>query len=349
MSQALSLVTGTGDGSQNESMSVADYLTSHDVVSTLRRDDRLVERFSRPDADFFSRLRGTNPTPEKLFKYYGKQVSVKFASDTGITILKVHSFRPNDSYELVEKLLELGEKRVNMLNTRSYTDSISTSRRQLAQAEQDLAAVQGRLTAFRQVRNDIDPSATGQAQIGIISGLTAQLSAAKAQLAAVGSTIDQSSPQYQALSRRVAALQAQVSAQSSRLVGNSSAIASDISGFESLQMRQAFLVKRYEAAAASLGKGARAGAQPATLSRAGRRSEHAGEGVVSPTLPHPGDDRDRAVVDLRDRMVARGRRARACRLARSTRRSGDRAVAAWGRERRCRHHGRPPSSTATGC
>ena len=48
---------------QGEAMSVADYLTSHDVVATLRKQDRLVERFHDRDADFFSACaRPTRPT-----------------------------------------------------------------------------------------------------------------------------------------------------------------------------------------------------------------------------------------------------------------------------------------------
>jgi capsular polysaccharide transport system permease protein len=91
VSQALSMVTGVS-AAQNEAMSVADYLTSHDVVDTLRDHDRLVERFRDTGADFFSRLRQANPTPEKLLKYYRQQVKVHHNTETGITTLDVRSF-----------------------------------------------------------------------------------------------------------------------------------------------------------------------------------------------------------------------------------------------------------------
>lgn len=251
VSQALSAVTGLS-ASQNEAMSVADYLTSHDVVAELRRNDRLVERFHNPAADILSRLPSADPAPEKLLKYYRKQVQVNYNTETGITTLKVHSFTPQDSYDIARKLLELGERRVNILNTRSYNDSIATSRRNLAAAENALADVQGRLTQFRQSRADIDPQASGEAQIGLVSNLTAQLSVARAQLNAMGGMISPSSPQYRALAGRVAALQGQVNAQTGRLTGGSGAIANDISGFEGLKLRQQFLSKRYEAASGAL-------------------------------------------------------------------------------------------------
>lgn len=254
VSQALSIVTGTGNGSQSEAMSVADYLTSHDAVAALRRDDQLVERFHRPDVDFFSRLRSGDPTPEKLLKFYLKHVQVHYDTETGITTLKVHSFRPEDSYVLVGKLLRLGEQRVNILNTRSYEDAIALSRRQLSEAEGKLAQVQARLTAYRQQRGDIDPQASGTAQIGLVTTLSGQLSAARAQLASMGRMINPSSPQYQAVAARVHALEAQVGAQSGRLTGGGRTIAADIGGYEGLQLQQQFLAKRYEAAAAGLEK-----------------------------------------------------------------------------------------------
>lgn len=251
VSQLLSSASGLSAG-QDEAMSVADYLTSHDVVSTLRAQDGLVQRFHRDDADPWSRLHSADPTPEALLKYYRGQVNVKYNTETGITTLTVNSFRPRDSFELVRKLLQLGEQRVNELNIRSYTDSISQTQRQLQAAEDALAANQIRMTHFRQSRSDIDPQASGTAQIGLVTTLNGQLSAARTQLNAMGGLINRSSPQYRALSARVGALSAQVAQQAGRLTGSSGAIANDIGGFEDLKLRQDFLAKRYDAAAASL-------------------------------------------------------------------------------------------------
>lgn len=253
VSQMLSAATGLSSA-QNEAMSVADYLTSHDVVATLRREDRLVQRFHDTGGDVLSRLSRADSAPETLLKYYRKQVKVEYNTETGITTLRVHAFRPADAYELNRKLLLLGERRVNILNLRSYNDAVAMSRRQLGDAEQALAGAQLALTTFRKASGDIDPQASGQAQIGLVTTLTGQLAAARAQLSAMGGMIDHASPQYRALEGRVAALSAQVGAQSGRLVGSSGAIANDISGYEGLRIRQQFLAKRYEAAAASLEK-----------------------------------------------------------------------------------------------
>ena len=251
MSEALSMVTGVS-AAQNESMSVADYLTSHDVVDTLRREDNLVARFHRSGVDYFSKLSSPNPAPETLLKYYREQVMVHYNTETGITTLKVRSFTPQDSFDITRKLLELGEARVNVLNERSYNDSIAVARRQLGQAEQVLQQNQLALTRLRQTKAEIDPAMSGQAQTNVVATLTGQLSGARAQLSAMGRLISTNSPQYQALAARVRAMEAQLASQSGRIAGTGGSIASNMGGFQELQLRQEFLAKRYEAAAAAL-------------------------------------------------------------------------------------------------
>jgi len=250
---ALTMLTGVGSG-QNEAMSVADYLTSHDAVAKLRKEDGLVERFQRPGVDVLSRLFGTNPTPERLLRYYQRQVKVKFDTDSGITTIKVHSFTPEDSYHIAQKLLQIGEQRVNALNERSYADEIANARRVLDEAEAALTANDAAMTAFRHRSGDIDPQATGTAQIGLVSTLTAQLAAVRAQLQTMSGVISPSSPQYQALAAHAASLQTQLDAQSGKLTGRSDSITNDVSEYQSLVLRRDFLNKRYEAAAASLEK-----------------------------------------------------------------------------------------------
>lgn len=251
VSQALSSVTGLSSA-QSEAMSVSDYLASHDAVGELRRRAGLVERFARPDADPLSRLDAANPTPEKLLKYYRRRVDVDYNTETGITTLAVRSFRPEDSFVLTRELLEMGERRVNAMNQRSFADAIAASRRQLAEAETDLARLQARMTGFRQSRREIDPEASGQAQLGLVSNLNARLASAQAQLNAMNGLISPSAPQYRAVAAQVAALRAQVAGQSGRLVGSENSIASNVGGYEELKLRQEFLAKRYDAAATAL-------------------------------------------------------------------------------------------------
>jgi capsular polysaccharide transport system permease protein len=240
--------------SQSEAMGVADYLRSHEVVDALRGRLQLVERFRRPEADFLSALHPANPTPETLEKYYNGKVKIEYNRDTGISDMTVRTFRPEDSYAVINALLTMGEQRVNAQNRRTYNDALSSARTQLAEAEQAAAAVQKRITNYRQDRGDIDPAGSGEAQIRMVSGMTAALSNARAQLSAMRRLISPTSPQYLAMAQRVRSLESELAAQSSKLTGGNSTIANSLGGYEDLKVRQEFAAKRYEAAAANLEK-----------------------------------------------------------------------------------------------
>ena len=246
-----------GGGAENagpEAMSVADYLTSHDVVATLRSRLGLVDRYRRPGVDWLSILGGgDHPTDEKLLKYYLAHTKVEVNGATGITVIQARAFSPQDAYVIATALLDLGDQRVNSLNRAAYTDAIASQERQLGEAQDRLAKAQAAISGFRASQSDIDPTGTGTAQTALVAQLTGALAAARAQMVSVGQTIDRSSPQYVALSRRVAALQAQVDAQQSKLAGNGGrTIASQVAGYNELVMRQTFAQRQYETIATAL-------------------------------------------------------------------------------------------------
>lgn len=250
----LSQILASAGGAANstpEAMSVADYLTSHDVVDTLRRNFGLVQRYQRPQIDAFSRL-VDGPTDEKLLRFYRAHTKVELDSATGITSIRVRAFTARDAYDIARALLALGDQRINSLNRQAYEDQVTRQERQLRDAEDELRRTQQAISVFRERQRDIDPTGTGEAQTTLIATLTGQLAALRAQMASVGQAISRSSPQYVALSRQVRALESQIASQQSRLAGSGSTIASQVANYNELQLRQQFASKRYEAVASAL-------------------------------------------------------------------------------------------------
>lgn len=237
---------GGAVGAMSEAQSVSDYLTSHDVVEALQKRVDLVAMFHRPEADALSRLMVDKPTPEFLLDYYQKQVDVYYDLQTGITTLKARAFRRDDAYRLASTLLALGEQRVNDMNVRSFADAVALSRRQRDEAEQALADIQVRMTSFRQAGRDVDPENTATAQINVVSRLTQELSAARAQLQTTSQLIGPQGPQAEALRQQIRSLQAQVDAQSGRLAGGGTAIAAGLGNYERLKIQQEMMAKRYQ-------------------------------------------------------------------------------------------------------
>jgi capsular polysaccharide transport system permease protein len=255
-SSALSGLLGGGGGGSSvsaigDSLTVADYLQSHDAVEALQKRLDLVALFRRPEADVLSRLMIARPTPEYLYGYYQKQVQVEFDTDTGITTLTARAFRPGDAYAIASQLLQLGERRVNEMNVRSYGDAVSLTKRQLDETERSLRAIGGQVTNFRQTQRDVDPAGSASAQIGLVSQLQASLSAARSQLQTTSQLIGTSNPQGDALRKQIQSLEQQIASQNARLTGGSGAIATGLGTYEDLQTQRAFLQQRYASVSTS--------------------------------------------------------------------------------------------------
>ena len=247
-------IAGGSTPAESEASSVSDYLQSHDAVAALQKKTDLVAMFRRSNADAVSRLYPANPTPETLLKYYRKKVDVHYDRDAGITDLTVKAFTREDAFKLATLLLELGEQRVNDMNSRSYQDAVRSSQRQLADAENSVAEIQSRMTKFRQAKADVDPEGTGQAQIKLLSELNGNLAGARAQLQTMSGAISHSSPQYIAMKRQVDSLSSEISRQTSKVSTGQTDMASSLGGYEDLKIRQEFAGKRYEMAAAAFDK-----------------------------------------------------------------------------------------------
>jgi capsular polysaccharide transport system permease protein len=234
----------------SEAYAVGEYLSSHDAVARLRKEDDLVRRFRPDGVDVLSRLWSSNPTPERLLKFYRRQVTIEQDLTSGITHLRVHAFTPEDAFLISSKLLLMGEQRINAINDRTYRDQVTTAQRELAEAEQDMVRIQSQMTGYRRAKEDINPEGTGQMQMTMVSGLTARVVEARSRLRAMAGLISPSSPQYRALAVQLRALEAQVAAQNSKIAGQDDSIATSLGGYEALSVQREQATRRYAAAAA---------------------------------------------------------------------------------------------------
>jgi len=249
--QLLGFALGSG-ASETDAYIVQEYLMSHDAVAHLQAKNNLIGIFTRDGVDGFSRLWTTYLTPERLLKFYRKQVVIRADDETSITHLTVHTFRPDDSRAIAESLLEMGEQQVNAINERTYNDQVSNAQRSYDEANHQLGEIEAQFTAYRVGHQDVDPTDTGKAQVTMISGLTANLVGARARMQAMGGAISHSSPQYQAMVRQVQTLEAQVAAQSSRVVGGDHSVANRLGDYEQLVIKRTEIAQVYTVAASQL-------------------------------------------------------------------------------------------------
>ena len=166
-----------------DAMGVRDYLQSHDDVAALRQRLPLVEIFRRPEADHLARLWWSEPTAERLLDYFHRMANAEFDTTSGITTLRVRSFRSEDSQAIARQLLTLSEELVNQLNRRLQEDSLRVAREEVARAEARLTAAQLAVSEFRERERSVDPTRSAGLALDNIGKLEGALAQARADLA----------------------------------------------------------------------------------------------------------------------------------------------------------------------
>ncbi len=267
--------TGLSTG-QEQTNEVLGYVHSRDALKALVRDVAFKSKFASDQIDFASRY----PKPlqddsfEGLYKYYGKMVEGRLDSDSGLAVIKVKAFRPEDAYQINRRLLDLSESLVNRLNGRAQNKGIAEAQKQVELATTRALNARVALSRFRNSQQIIDPSQQAVGVLDISNGLVAQRAALMAQLDQI-QRVAPNNPSIPALQNRVSAISVQIASQESRVVGTSDGIASKLGGYENLAVEQEFATQNLNVAQAALVQ-ARAEAQ---------QQQFYLERVVDPNLP----------------------------------------------------------------
>jgi capsular polysaccharide transport system permease protein len=201
-----------------DSQILVNYIQSRAMVEALEREVDLKAIFSRSDADYFSRLPADEPI-ENIEKYWRKRVDVGIESFSGIIMVNLRAFSPQESLLLSRKVIELSEKLVNDISTRSRRDTLAQSQVELTRAENRLKQA---TTAMRDARNAegvVDAGASAEAINKLITMLRLQLSHAESDLASQGEAAAANSPQARVLHEQIASLKQQIADYSSKIAG----------------------------------------------------------------------------------------------------------------------------------
>lgn len=240
-------------GGQEQSSEILGYLRSRDALQDVSRTVDVRAIFSAEEADWLSQFPGPfeDGNFEDLYEYYASMVFAGPDADTGLTILSVNAFRPQDAQALNAGLLDLSEQLVNRLNARINAQAISEAEDRVRLAEQRVRNARVQLAAFRNQSDLLDPEQQGAAVLTVSSSLLTQEAAMRAKLAEVEAATP-NHPSLPSMRERVAALAQQVAEQTGRAVGTPGGIASKLAGYETLLVEQEFATQMLTAANASL-------------------------------------------------------------------------------------------------
>lgn len=244
--------TGLGGG-QEQSSEILGYLRSRDALRDVSKDIDVRKVFSDPSADWISRYPALfhEDNFENLYQYYTSMVAAQPDVDTGLTVLTVNAFRPEDAAALNRALLGLSEQLVNRLNERVNSKAITEAQAQVTAAEDRVRQARVQLAAYRNRSEILDPEQQGMGVLAVSNGLIAQEAALRAKLAEVERATP-NHPSLPAMRARVAALSRQVAEQTGRAVGTPEGLASKMSGYEGLLVEQEFATQMLNVANSSL-------------------------------------------------------------------------------------------------
>ena len=277
-SSAAQVVTGGQQFSNapDETYSINEYILSRDAVARLEKEDGLRQIFSRKQADLINRFPNfySRNNDENLYQHYREFVDVDVQSESGISVLQVRAFRPKDAQKLALALLKHSEELVNRLNVRARGDAVRFAEDMVHHGEDRVRRIQANITDFRNKELVLDPSKQSDAALDLISRMTADVAADKAQLEHI-TTMTPASPAIDPLRTRIESIEQQIDQQRSLIVGGDQSMAKKLSQFEQLSLERELAIKMLSSAYASL-ENARQESQ---------RQQLYLERVVEPNLP----------------------------------------------------------------
>jgi capsular polysaccharide transport system permease protein len=284
------LLQGTAfSRSQDDTYSVHDFIRSRDALRELDAKLGFRAAYSADSIDLFNRFGGLgwDKSFEALHRHYMEHVSITYDTVSSISVLRVRAFTPEDSRNINDLLLQMGERLVNNLNIRSREDLIKVAEHEVRLAEDKARAAALALSSFRSTRGVFDPDRQSVLQLQAATRLREELLAAETQLEQVRQ-VSPNNPQIATLSGRVEALRRALSDEVAKVTGQGGrSLSSNTPAYDRLLLDKVFADRQLTTALTSL-ESARSEAQ---------RKQLYLERLVQPNLP------DKSVEPRRARSV----------------------------------------------
>ncbi|MBB2188713.1 capsule biosynthesis protein [Gluconacetobacter azotocaptans] len=271
------LLSSQGEnGATENTFAVQNYMTSRDAAALLRQNSELREAFNRPGADALARFPGWlhRDDFEHFFWYYKKHITAELDTSSGISTLRVRTFRPEDSKQIAEIVISASEALVNRMNERQRQNTIGSALHEVELAEEKYRSLSRDIARYRTTQSLLDPERQSQPLLEQIVGLEDAEIAVQLKLTDLLRATPQSPliPVYQ---RQREALAARIVALQPRITGKDDSLVSRIPDYADLQVRRQLLERELAADATALA---------AARAEANRQAVYLDQ-VATPNLP----------------------------------------------------------------
>lgn len=146
-----------------DNFTVADYARSPQAARDLNTKVNLKALFNKP-SDPFTRL-DANASQERLGRYWKSMVYSDYDVTTGLAVVRVKAFSPQDSLSIANNLLALSNQLVNDIGDQSQGDSLRFAKEQLVKANDDVTALRRELATVAGAKGSNSPS------IGVLTAM----------------------------------------------------------------------------------------------------------------------------------------------------------------------------------
>lgn len=165
-------------GSASDTDILYEYIRSQDMVERIDARLDLRARYARAWPHDFVFAFDPEGHVEELTDYWQRQVKVLYDSGTQLITLKVSAFTAQDAQEIAAAVFQESSDKINALSTIAQDDATRLAKAELDKARAELTETRQAMTAFRMRSQIVDPEADLAGQMGVLSGLQAQLAEA---------------------------------------------------------------------------------------------------------------------------------------------------------------------------
>ena len=235
-------------------------------------------------------------TIEDLAAHWTSMVKVYSDSGTGLIDIEVQAFSPQEAQLVNQYIYDESLAMINRLSAIARDDATRYAREDLDASVERLKDARSALTQFRNRTQIVDPAASIQSQMGIMSSLQAALADELIELDVLTVSTNQDDPRIVRARQRIEVIEARIQEERTKfgigdnqsLEGDEPAFAQLVGEYESLAVDLEFAESSYRAAQATL---------DAALAEARRQSRYLAA-HIRPTLPESAEAPNRLQITL---------------------------------------------------
>lgn len=241
----------------SDSYIVLEYLKGRNIVERLLSEMDLRTAYNHSSIDPISKMKD-NIEIEDFVLYWEGKIETSFNSTSGIVTFDVQAFNAEDAYKIANLVLKYTQDLVNKLSADARQDSVRFATIEVKNAEERLHQELKSIRDFRERESSINPEASAQLDIELITTIKGKLIDISARIAALKNSVADNAPSMVDLRRQAAALEEQISERTLRIgLGSSDSnfdISSLLATYETLVLEKEFAQKSYASALSSMEK-----------------------------------------------------------------------------------------------